>query len=96
MENKQKYIIAITKKEALFPQNWDEQNYFDEKKNFDVFFTGVLSDEEFDNKFHEAIHFVIDNYGRGEDFRPVFAFDEDGEFLRIEGSGNIKCLSLNR
>ena len=43
MLNKQKYIITITKKEALFPQNWDEQNYFDEQDNFDVFFTGELT-----------------------------------------------------
>ena len=94
MPNKQKYIIAITKKEARFPVNWDEQNYFDEKDNFDVFFEGELTEEEMEKKFDEAIHYVLDNFGRGDAFRPVFVFDGDGAFLSIEGSSNIKFLSL--
>ena len=96
MSNKQKYIIAITKKEARFPQNWDDQNYFDEKDNFDVFFEGELTEEEMEKKFDEAIHYALDNFGRGGDFRPVFVFDGDGVFLSIEGSSNIKYLSLHK
>lgn len=96
MEKKQKYIIAITKKEALFPANWDEQNYFDEEDNFNVFFIGELSEEEMEAKFQEAIEYVIEKEGRGDKFLPVFVFDGDGEFLMIEGSSNIKRLSLNR
>lgn len=94
MLNNKKVIIAIAKKDALFPQNWDEQNYFDEKDNFDVFFAGVLSEEELDNKFNEAIHFAINNYGSGESFRPVFVFDGDGGYLRIEGSSNVKLVTI--
>ena len=94
MQDKQNYIIAITKKGALFPANFDEQNYFDEKDNFDVFFEGELSEEEMEKKFDDAIHYVMDNYGGGHDFRPVFVFNEDGDFLQIEGSSNLEFLSI--
>ena len=94
MENKKKYIIAIAKKDALFPANWDEQNYFDETENFDVFFTGAFSLDELDEKFHEAIHYVVDNYGSGDDFLPVFIFDEEGDYLRTEGSSNVRLLRI--
>ena len=90
MEKKQKYIVAITKKEAFFPANWDEQNYFDEEDNFNVFFIGELSEEEMELKFQEAIHYVLETEGRGDKFLPVFVFDGDGEFLMIEGSSNVK------
>ena len=55
---------------------------------------GELTEEEMEKKFDEAIHYVLDNFGRGDASRPVFVFDGDGAFLSIEGSSNIKFLSL--
>ena len=92
MSDRQNYIIVITKQDALFPQNWDEQNYFDYRDNFDVFFNGELSEEELSDKFHEAIRYVIDNFGDGNDFRPVLIYNAEGEFVSIEGSSNLKLL----
>ena len=93
MSDRQNYIIVITKKDALFPQNWDEQNYFDYRDNFDVFFNGELSEEELKQKFNEAVRYVIDNFGSGNDFLPVIVYNAEGEYLYIEGSSNLKFLS---
>ena len=89
---KKNYIIAIAKENALFPRDWMDQTYPAMHNNFDVFFQGKLTEKELDQKFHEAIFHVIDTFGRGRLFRPVFVFAEDGTCRKVEGSSNIKVL----